>query len=107
MTAAGRAERASTFNVRSFGATGDGKTLDTAAINRAIDARTHRVVAVNNTANEDGERCTLNNPCEVDRDGRITVRYGGHYGQQTYRLARCLGAGNDVVLGGKCTLPRP
>jgi hypothetical protein len=72
-----------------------------------IDARTHRVVAVNNTANEDGERCTLNNPCEVDRDGRITVRHGGHYGQQTYRLARCLGAGNDVVLGGKCTLPRP
>ncbi len=26
------------FNVRSFGATGDGRTLDTAAINRAIDA---------------------------------------------------------------------
>ena len=26
------------FNVRSFGATGDGKTLDTAAINQAIEA---------------------------------------------------------------------
>src|SRR5690242_18978872 len=28
----------SAFNVRSFGATGDGKTLDQAAINQAIDA---------------------------------------------------------------------
>ena len=30
--------RASDFDVRAFGATGDGKTLDTAAINKAIDA---------------------------------------------------------------------
>ncbi|GAA1804279.1 serine protease [Actinomadura chokoriensis] len=72
-----------------------------------VDARTHRVVGVNNTGNDDGERCTLNNPCEVDRDGRITVRHGSHYGQQTYPLARCLGAGNDVVLDGNCALPRP
>ncbi|HLE33369.1 MAG TPA: glycosyl hydrolase family 28-related protein, partial [Bacteroidota bacterium] len=30
--------QASVFNVRSFGATGDGKTLDSPAINRAIEA---------------------------------------------------------------------
>jgi hypothetical protein len=72
-----------------------------------IDARTHRVVGINNTGNDDGERCTLNNPCEVDRDGRITVRHGSHSGQQTYQLARCLGTGNDVVLTRTCALPRP
>ncbi|MDL4812993.1 S1 family peptidase [Actinomadura opuntiae] len=72
-----------------------------------IDARTHHVVAVNNTGNDDGERCTLNNPCEVDRRGNVTVHHGTHYAQQTYLLARCLGKGNDVVLGGSCALPRP
>ncbi|MEV3925248.1 S1 family peptidase [Actinomadura coerulea] len=72
-----------------------------------IDARTGQVVGVNNTGNDDGERCTLNNPCEVDRAGNVTVRQGVHYGQQTYLLARCLGRANDVVLGGTCALPRP
>jgi len=34
-----RASRAATeYNVRTFGAKGDGKTLDTAAVNRAIEA---------------------------------------------------------------------
>jgi polygalacturonase len=37
-TTAARSETPSGYNVRSFGATGDGKTLDTAAINKAIDA---------------------------------------------------------------------
>lgn len=72
-----------------------------------IDVRTHQVVGINNTGNDDGERCTLNNPCEVDRAGNVTVRHGTHYGQQTYLLARCLGRGNDVVLSKACALPRP
>ncbi|TDB98791.1 serine protease [Actinomadura sp. 7K534] len=72
-----------------------------------VDARTRHVVGVNNTGNENGERCTLNNPCEVDRNGNVTVRQGINYGQQTYQLARCLGKGNDVVLDRKCALPRP
>ncbi|MFD0903829.1 S1 family peptidase [Actinomadura sediminis] len=72
-----------------------------------IDASTGAVVAVNNTGNEDGERCTLDNPCEVARNGEVTVRPGASYGQQTYPLARCLGAGGDVVVGGDCALPEP
>lgn len=72
-----------------------------------VDARTRHVVAINNTGNDDGGRCTLNNPCEVDREGNVDVRRGAHYAQQTYLLARCLGEGGDVVLGGSCALPRP
>jgi V8-like Glu-specific endopeptidase len=72
-----------------------------------IDVRTRHVVGINNTGNDDGERCTLNNPCEIDRAGNVTVRQGTHYGQQTYLLARCLGKGNAVVLSGSCALPKP
>jgi hypothetical protein len=72
-----------------------------------IDVRTRHVVAINNTGNDDGERCTLNNPCEVDRKGAVTVRHGAHYAAQTYLLARCLGKGGDVVLSRSCALPRP
>ena len=34
----GPTEQQPVFNVRSYGAAGDGKTLDTAAVNRAIEA---------------------------------------------------------------------
>jgi len=37
-TAQGQVDAAGVYNVRAFGATGDGKTIDTAAINKAIDA---------------------------------------------------------------------
>ncbi|QXJ19483.1 trypsin-like peptidase domain-containing protein [Actinomadura graeca] len=72
-----------------------------------VDVRSGRVVGVNNTGNDDGGRCTLNNPCEVARNGHVTVRKGIHYAQQTDALARCLGGGNDVVVGGSCPLPGP
>ncbi|WP_131741791.1 S1 family peptidase [Actinomadura roseirufa] len=72
-----------------------------------IDYHGHEVVAVNNTGNDDGGRCTLNNPCEVDPAGNVTVRRGASYAQQTYILARCLGKGNDVVLDASCELPKP
>ncbi|WP_432094233.1 S1 family peptidase [Streptomyces sp. bgisy100] len=73
-----------------------------------VDAATGKVVAVNNTGNEDGERCTDNNPCEVDENGTVTVREGINYAQQTYGITRCIGAGNkvDLTLPG-CELPKP
>ncbi|MFI1398395.1 serine protease [Streptomyces sp. NPDC020681] len=73
-----------------------------------IDNATGKVVAVNNTGNEDGQRCTDNNPCEVDENGNVTVRHGINYGQQTYGIVPCLGLDNKIDLGrAGCTLPKP
>ncbi|EME98918.1 trypsin-like peptidase domain-containing protein [Streptomyces mobaraensis NBRC 13819 = DSM 40847] len=73
-----------------------------------IDVNTGKVIAVNNTGNENGERCTENNPCEVDENGNVTVRRGINYAEQTYGIAKCVAAGNriDLSLPG-CTLPKP
>ncbi|MBK1785169.1 S1 family peptidase [Prauserella cavernicola] len=73
-----------------------------------VDVATGEVVGVNNTGNENGERCTMNNPCEVAGDGAVTVREGINYGQQTYDLYGCLTAGNEIELGRPaCELPQP
>ncbi|GGQ09454.1 S1 family peptidase [Streptomyces roseolilacinus] len=73
-----------------------------------IDTATGKVVAVNNTGNESGGRCTVNNPCEVDRNGTVTVRQGINYAQQTYTIAPCVGTGNRIDLSRPgCALPKP
>ncbi|MFH7598721.1 serine protease [Streptomyces racemochromogenes] len=73
-----------------------------------IDTTTGRVVAVNNTGNEDGQRCTENNPCEVDAAGNVTVRQGINYAQETYILVPCIGPGSQIDLNRPgCTLPKP
>jgi V8-like Glu-specific endopeptidase len=73
-----------------------------------VDNATGKVVAVNNTGNEDGGRCTDNNPCEVDANGTVTVRSGINYGQQTYGIVPCVGLDNKIDLGrAGCALPKP
>ncbi|MFI5765021.1 serine protease [Streptomyces sp. NPDC051563] len=73
-----------------------------------IDTATGKVVAVNNTGNEDGGSCTLNNPCEVSESGTVTVRQGINYAQQTYIIVPCVGPGNAIDLNRPgCTLPKP
>ncbi|MDF3148600.1 MULTISPECIES: serine protease [unclassified Streptomyces] len=73
-----------------------------------IDQATNKVVAVNNTGNEDGERCTLNNPCEVDESGNVTVRQGINYAQEIYQIPACFGVDNKLDLSASgCVLPKP
>ncbi|MFF6976628.1 serine protease [Streptomyces sp. NPDC008343] len=73
-----------------------------------IDQATNKVVAVNNTGNEDGQRCTVNNPCEVDESGNVTVRQGINYAQQTYQIPACFGVDNKLDLNANgCVLPKP
>jgi V8-like Glu-specific endopeptidase len=73
-----------------------------------LDTATGKVVAVNNTGNEDGARCTENNPCEVDASGNVTVRQGINYAEETYQIVPCFGTGNKLDLSATgCTLPKP
>ncbi len=73
-----------------------------------VDPASGKVVGINNTGNDSGGQCTLNNPCEVDENGNITVHQGISYGQQTYILANCIGAGSTVNLDDPgCQLPKP
>ncbi|MFD3911626.1 serine protease [Streptomyces sp. NPDC088147] len=73
-----------------------------------IDNTTGKVVAVNNTGNESGGRCTVNNPCEVDQNGTVTVRQGINYAQETYGIVACVGTGSKIDLTRPgCTLPKP
>ncbi|MET7475147.1 serine protease [Streptomyces sp. NPDC005648] len=73
-----------------------------------VDNATGKVVAVNNTGNEDGERCTENNPCEVDANGNVTVRQGINYAEETYQIPACFTTGNQLNLNASgCVLPKP
>ncbi|MFJ9925989.1 MULTISPECIES: trypsin-like serine peptidase [Streptomyces] len=73
-----------------------------------IDTTTGKVIAVNNTGNEDGQRCTVNNPCEVDASGNVTVRQGINYAEETYQIPACFTTGNKLDLGAAaCVLPKP
>lgn len=73
-----------------------------------VSTSTGQVIGVNNTSNEDGQRCTVNNPCEVDAAGNITVDQGAGYGQQTWWIYTCLTASRTIDLAkAGCQLPRP
>lgn len=57
---------------------------------------TRTVVGVNNTGNEDGDMCTMNNPCEIDEMGNKTAVQGYSYAQQTQWFYTCLNSNNEM-----------
>ncbi|MFE9610296.1 serine protease [Streptomyces sp. NPDC006012] len=67
-----------------------------------------QIVGINNTSNHDGGQCTLDNPCEMARNGTISTHKGIGYATQTYWLATCVAPGNKLDLDRTgCLLPRP
>ena len=68
-----------------------------------------QVIGINNTINEQGGRCTRNNPCEVDQNGSVVVKKGTGYGEQVYLFYGCLdGTGHGIDLNrAGCSLPKP
>ncbi|HVQ95523.1 MAG TPA: trypsin-like peptidase domain-containing protein [Mycobacteriales bacterium] len=73
-----------------------------------VNTGTGEIVGINNTANDNGGRCTLNNPCEVSPTGVITATQGLRYGQETYWFTTCLTASRTINLNqAGCLLTRP
>ncbi|MFD8492766.1 trypsin-like serine peptidase [Amycolatopsis sp. NPDC059657] len=73
-----------------------------------LDRTSGELVGLNNTSNRAGEQCTVNNPCEMDRDGVITVHKGRGYGTQVYWLTTCFDGHSRLNLAKKgCLLPKP
>lgn len=72
-----------------------------------IEAGTRTVIAVNNTVNESGKQCTMNNPCEVAADGTLLAQKGYGYAQQTFWIYSCRNAAGEVDLNtAGCRLPK-
>ncbi|NBT57606.1 serine protease [bacterium] len=72
-----------------------------------IERGTKVVIGVNNTGNESGEKCTENNPCEIDPEGKVTYEKGLNYGQQTSWIYSCLTPDHQVDLNlPNCRLPK-
>lgn len=73
-----------------------------------IAGGTRTVIGVNNTGNESGRRCTMNNPCEIDANGTVTYTQGFSYGQQTFWVYSCLNDARQIDLNKQgCLLPKP
>jgi hypothetical protein len=73
-----------------------------------VSATSGQIVGINNTGNDDGEMCTLNNPCEVAADGTTRAYLGQSYGEETYWFTTCLTASRtiDLTISG-CLLTKP
>ena len=64
-------------------------------------------IGINNTNNEDGEKCTLNNPCEENRTAGSASTAIAATAQETWMFYTCL-TGNHLDLDKSgCKLPKP
>jgi Trypsin-like peptidase domain len=84
------------------------QTIDGTSGSPIIDNSSLQIVGINNTANEQGQACTLDNPCEVNPDGSVTYTQGQNYGQETYWFDTCLTSTNAIDLNKTgCLLTKP
>ncbi|MBD0696054.1 hypothetical protein BG452_22805 [Streptomyces sp. CBMA123] len=73
-----------------------------------IDSASGRIVGINNTGNDNGEMCTLDNPCEVAADGSTKAFKGQSYGEETYWFTTCLNSARAIDLSVPgCLLTKP
>ncbi len=66
------------------------KTIHGTSGSPILSRNSGKVIGINNTGNDNGEKCTMDNPCEISKDGSVYVEQGRSYGEQTYRFYSCL-----------------
>jgi hypothetical protein len=73
-----------------------------------VDTGSGQIVGINNTGNDNGLMCTLNNPCEVAPDGSTAAYQGQAYGQATHWFTTCLTWWRTIDLSiPGCLLTKP
>jgi hypothetical protein len=73
-----------------------------------VETSSGLIVGINNTNNDNGQMCTLNNPCEVQPNGSTTATLNQSYGQETYWFNTCLTASRTIDLNiSGCLLTKP
>ncbi|GAB7186428.1 putative Ig domain-containing protein [Kitasatospora sp. Ki12] len=73
-----------------------------------VSSASGRIIGINNTGNDDGAMCTLNNPCEVAADGTTKAVKGQSYGEETYWFTTCLNSSRAIDLNvAGCLLTKP
>ena len=77
------------------------KTIHGTSGSPILSRNTGKVIGINNTGNDDGEECTMNNPCEVSTDGSVYAEQGRSYGEQTYRFYTCMNEDGKIDLKTK------
>jgi hypothetical protein len=71
-----------------------------------LDAQSRMVIGINNSRNESGQKCTINNPCESDESGNVQIFPGRGYGQQIAWAYTCLNKNREIDLMTQgCELP--
>ena len=63
-----------------------------------ISHESGKVVGINSTGNDNGERCTMDNPCEVSANGDVFYQKGLSYADQTYVIYSCLNQASEFDL---------
>ena len=73
-----------------------------------ISFKTGEVVGIHNTWQKNGGQCTLNNPCEMNEDGTISVFPTKTYSQRVKEIATCFNKKGEFDLYLKtCQLEKP
>jgi hypothetical protein len=72
-----------------------------------INEGTNEIVGINNTGNDNGEKCTMDNPCEIDERGNVNVILHASYAQETFWLYSCINEQRQFDLSIPSCVLRP